>query len=384
MAVSFRVFLLPLCAWAAMAADVRVVDQVIAKVNGDIVTTSEITRIRGEVDAGLRQQGLSGQQLESTLKEREPNLLRDRIDNLLLVQVAKESSISVESDVTKQLAEMQRQAKITDLDEFQNWVTRQSGRTFEDYRQEMRDTLMTQRLLQQEIGPKVSVPRAELQKYYDEHKDAFVREDRVFLSLILVRTEGKAESELPVLEKKAKDLVERARQGERFGELARDNSDDTATVGDNGQLPPLPRAEVDPQIAEIVFKQDKGYVTDPIRRPHGWLILRVDEKHSAGLASFEEVENEIMGKLFEPRFQAAIRPYLTDLRMQAFLEIREGFIDTGAAPDKDTAWKEPAQLKPETVTKEEVSAEVRRRRLLWMVPMPGTQTGRDASTSSSN
>ncbi len=94
--------------------------------------------------------------------------------------------------------------------------------TFEDFRQQMRDRFMTQRLLGQEVGSKVSVPRAEAAKYYEEHKDEFMREERVFLSEILVSTAGKDAKEIPALEKKAKDLVERARKGERFGDLARD------------------------------------------------------------------------------------------------------------------------------------------------------------------
>jgi hypothetical protein len=128
------------------------------------------------------------------------------------------------------------------------------------------------------------------------------------------------------------------------------------------------------QIEDIVFAQDRGFVTDPIRVTNGFLILRIEEKHKAGQASFEEVENEIIEKLYMGRFQPQVREYLTKLRYEAFLEIKPGFVDTGAAPGKNTAWTDPAQLKPETVTKEEVAAQTRRRRLLWMVPIPGTQT----------
>jgi hypothetical protein len=74
-----------------------------------------------------------------------------------------------------------------------------------------------------------------------------------------------------------------------------------------------------------------------------------------------------------PRMQPAVRTYLTKLRQDAFLEIRVGYVDTGAAPGKDTSWKDPAKLVPATVTKQEVISRIRRRRLLWMVPVPGTK-----------
>jgi hypothetical protein len=125
-----------------------------------------------------------------------------------------------------------------------------------------------------------------------------------------------------------------------------------------------------------VWEQTRGFVTDPIRRtkPDGFLILRVDERYKAGQASLEEVENEIRERLYMPKFQPGVRKLLTDLRTDAFLELKPGYVDTGAAPGKDTAWTDPAQLKPETITKEEVANRVRRRRLFWMIPIPGTST----------
>jgi hypothetical protein len=104
------------------------------------------------------------------------------------------------------------------------------------------------------------------------------------------------------------------------------------------------------------------------------VILRVADKVSPGLQPLAVVENEIMNKLYGPRFQPAIRTYLTKLRTEAFLEIREGFVDSGAVPGKDTSWKDPAELKPETISKEEVAQQTRRKRLLWLIPIPGTKT----------
>jgi hypothetical protein len=115
-------------------------------------------------------------------------------------------------------------------------------------------------------------------------------------------------------------------------------------------------------------------VTDPIKQPNGWLILKVEERSQAGLQPFELVEGEIMEKLYMPRMQPAVRTYLTKLRQEAFLEIRAGYLDSGAAPGKDTSWKDPAKLVPATVTKEEVARQIHRKRLLWMVPIPGTKS----------
>ena len=132
-----------------------------------------------------------------------------------------------------------------------------------------------------------------------------------------------------------------------------------------------------------MWTKPKGYVTDPIRFDNGFQIYRVEDHVKSGQADLADVENEIMEKLYAPRMQPAVRKFLTDLRLTAFLEIKQDYVDTGAAPGKNTAWVDPATLKPETVTKEEVAARKRKKKLLWAVPIPGTTASDKKGTSSS-
>jgi peptidyl-prolyl cis-trans isomerase SurA len=167
-------------------------------------------------------------------------------------------------------------------------------------------------------------------------------------------------------EKKAKDLADRARKGEKFADLARQYSD-APTATSDGQLGSFKKGELRKEIEDVVFKQNKGYVSDPVRVPNGFEILRIEEHYAAGQASFDEVETEINAKLAEPRMQPKVREYLTQLRENAFLQIKPGYVDSGAAPGVDTSWKDPTQLKPETTTKEAVAAS-RRKKLLGVIP----------------
>ncbi|MEJ7608623.1 MAG: peptidylprolyl isomerase [Bryobacteraceae bacterium] len=369
----------------ASPAEIGVVEEIVAKVNGDIITRSEIERNRRMIEAELKQRGVTGPALDTGIVEREKDVLRERIDQLLLVQKGKELSINVDPDVSKYIAELQLQSKVADPEKFQAFVREQTGQNYEDFKSEVKNNYLTQRVIRQEVGGRVNVPRAELEKYYNEHKGDFLRQDRIFLREILISTEGKDAAGIAAAEKKAKDLATRARKGEKFGDLARQNSDAT-TKEQMGDLGSFTRGQLNKQIEDTVFNAERGFVTDPIRAPNGFVILKVEEKHKAGQALFEEVESEVMEKLYMPKFQPQIREYLTRLRQEAFLEIKPEHIDSGAAPGKVTAWTDPAQLKPETVTKEEVAAQTRRRRLLWMVPLPGTSTTTKpkAGVSSSN
>jgi len=354
--------------------EVKVVEQIVAKINNEIITQGELERTHRQVEAELKRQGVSGERLQQALKEAEKDLLRDRIDHLLLVQRGKDLNVNVDGEVSKYLADLQLQFKISDPDQFQQFVREQTGMPYEDFRQQTRDGIVTRRVIQQEVGSKISIPRTEVRKYYDEHKNEFVREEQVFLREIFVSTEGKDAAGVAAAEKKAKDLVERARKKENFATMARDNSD-AATAQSLGELGAFKRGELRKEIEDLVFKQERGYVTDPLRQPNGFLILRVEERYEAGLQPFGAVENEVMERLYTPRMQPAVRTYLTRLRQDAFLEIRAGFLDSGAAPGKDTAWRDPAKFTPQTVTKEEVAAMPRQRRLLWLVPIPSGTGG---------
>jgi peptidyl-prolyl cis-trans isomerase SurA len=357
---------------AAAAADVRTVEEIVAKVNNDIITHGELTRTRMEIESELRLQGLNGAKLNQALQEKSADALRDQIDQLLLVQKAKDLNINVDSEISKRLAAMQVQSKIVDEDKFHDFIREQMGMPFEDFKQQAKNQILTQRVISEEVGSHIAIPESEKRKYYDEHKGDFVRDEQVFLRQIVISTEGKTPDQVAAAERKAKDLVARARKGEKFADLAATNSDDLETARVGGELPGYKRDQLTKALADIVFKQKKGYVTDPIRGPSGFAIFQIMDRYEKGQATYEEVENEINERMIMPQMSAKVRAYLTKLRLEAFLEIKPGYVDSGAAPGKDTSWKDVAQLKPQTVTKEEVAAHRRRKRLFFAIPIPGT------------
>ena len=371
--------LLALGAGCVLAGDLAVVEEIVAKCNGDIITRGDLDRARRELIEGLREAGVAGPALEDQLAQREKNILRDRIDQLLLVLKAKDLTITVDSDVTKQMAQLQSESKIAEPEKFQQYIKDQSGMPFEDFKQEMKNRLLTQRVIRQEVTDHMSVKHEEMEKYYNEHKTEFVREERIFLQEILISTEGKDAAGVAAAEKKAKDLVARARKGERFPEMARDNSDAVTAKG-LGELPPFKKGELSKNLEDMVWSQPKGYITDPIKSGNGFLILRVEDHTKPGQAELSEVENEVTERILAPRMDTAVREYLTKLRKEAFLEIKAEYIDTGAAPGQDTSWVDPAQLKPETVKKEDVASKPKHKKLLWAVPIPGTTTKGSSSS----
>src|SRR6266849_10327170 len=364
--MSFRPLLifLAVCATVA-AAEVQVIEQIVAKVNGDIITRGELEHSRQLLEMQLRAEKTPPDKIQQILKEKEAEALKDQIDNLLLVQKGKELNINVDPEVTRELADIQIQNKISDPDKFRAWVQEQSGMSYEDLKQQMKNRNLQQRVMRQEVGGRITLSKAELQKYYDEHKSEFVRQEEIFLREILISSVGKTPEQVAAAEKRAKDILARAKKGEKFPELARDTSD-AESAKNFGEIGWFKKADVNPSL-QFLFKEKKGFITDVIKTDNGFVIFKLEERHEEGLAPFEEVENEIMERLYIPRMQPKLKEDLTKLREQALLEIRAGYVDSAAAPGKDTAWKDPAQLKPETTTKEEVAAR-RRKRLRGIIP----------------
>jgi parvulin-like peptidyl-prolyl isomerase len=370
-----------LCASFCRAADVQTVDEIIAKVNGDIVSRNELERTAKEMVAELRAQNISGQRLETEFNNREKDILRNKIDSLLLVQRGKELNIDVTSELNKYLADLQRRSTIADPEKFREYIHQQTGMSWEDFQSEAKSNIVTRRVISEEVTRNVSVSSAEVQAYYEAHKKDFIREERVYLQEILVSTDGKDAAGVAAAEKKAKDLAARASKGERFPELARDNSDST-TAQQGGDLGGYKRGELRKELEDAVWNLPKGAVTQPLKVPSGFLILKIMQHTKEGQAELADVQPQIEEILYEPKMEPKIRAYLTGLRKTAFLEIKDGYVDSGACPGCDTRWKDVAVLRPETTTKREVSERVRHKRLLFIIPIPGTQqtvTGKSSS-----
>jgi peptidyl-prolyl cis-trans isomerase SurA len=321
----------------ADSPDVKVVEEIVAKVNGSIISRGELEKNAPTVDT-----------------------LRDKIDALLLVARANELNIKVDADINRRFAQLQTESGIADPDKFHRWVFERFGISFEDLRQQQTDLELIRRVISQEVGAHINIPKEEIQDYYDWHKADFVRQEQVFLREILISAGDGSPAALAAAEKTARDLVTRARKGEKFPELARRYSD-AETAKADGELGAFKKGDLVKPLEDVVFLANKGYVSDPIRIHAGFEILKVDEHYAAGQASLEDVKDEIMDRLYTPRLQPELRKYLTRLREDAFIQIRDGFVDSAAAPGKDTSWKDPAMLKPETTTKEEVAAHSRKR-----------------------
>jgi peptidyl-prolyl cis-trans isomerase SurA len=308
------------------AANARTVEEIIARVNNEIITRSELdkARLAAEEDAKQECQGkCTSEQLRADIEDRQKNTLRDLIDQSLLVQRGKDMGVNVEPDVIKKLDQLRQQNKIDSMEDLEKAVSAQ-GQNWEDFKNNIRNGILTQRVIGSEVGSHITIGKEEVAKYYEEHKKEFVRPEQVALREIEVSTEGKKDSELPDLKKKAETALKRVKDGEDFGEIAKRFSD-SSTAKQGGFLGVYKRGELSKQLEEIVFKMKKNDLTDVMDTKQGYLVLQVLERYEEGEQPLNKVENEIMDHLYSQRMEPALRQYLKTLREQSYVVIKPGY-----------------------------------------------------------
>src|SRR6266852_2332941 len=306
----------------------RTVEEIIARVNNEIITRSEYEKSRNSAEEDAQQdcQGkCTPEQLKAEIEQRQKTSLRDLIDQSLLVQRAKDMGVSVEPELIKRLDAIRTQNKIESMEELEKAVTSQ-GLNWEDFKNNIRSTLLTQRVISSEVGSHITISDEEISKYYEAHKKEYVRPEQVALREIEVSTQGKKPEEIPDLKKKAETALKRVKDGEDFGEIAKRFSDGS-TKSQGGFLGVYKRGELSKELEDVVFKMKRNDLTDIMETKQGLLILQVLEHYDEGEQSLAKVKNEIMDKLYGERMEPAMREYLKTLREQSYVVIKPGFQD---------------------------------------------------------
>ena len=245
------------------------------------------------------------------------NALKELIDQSLLVQRGKDMGLNVETDVIKRLDSIRIQNNLTSMEDLEKAVT-SHGINWEDFKDNIRKSILTQKVISQEVGSHVNISKEDVQKYYDEHKSEFVRPEQVALREIEVSTEGKKDSELPELKKKAETALKRVKDGEDFGEIAKRFSDGS-TAKQGGFLGVYKRGELSKELEDTVFKMKKNDLTDVLDTKQGYLVLQVLEHYDEGPTVAEQSRERNHGQdvLFAHGAQAqgiSQNPARTELR----------------------------------------------------------------------
>jgi|ERR1035441_1638202 peptidyl-prolyl cis-trans isomerase SurA len=308
---------------APQARAAHVVERIIARVNGEIITQRQFEKKKADLRADLSQQ-YSGPELDAKVNDESKNLLRNLIDQSLMVQKAKDEDINVDTDLIKRLDQMRQQSKQATIEDLQK-AAEETGINWEDFKEQIRRQLLMQEVISRNVGSRLVITREEMRKYYEQNKDDFKSEGMVHLAEILISNTKYKPDEA---EKRAKAAVAELKGGAKFSAMVKKYSDDPS-ADQGGDIGLQKMGVAAPAINAAISKLDTNENTDAIPIKSGYLILRLLERFSPGVPKFEEVESRVNETLYSQRMEPKMREYLTQLRKDSYIFKAPGYIDTG-------------------------------------------------------
>jgi peptidyl-prolyl cis-trans isomerase SurA len=303
---------------AIVSAD-TVVEEIVARVNNSIITRTQYQREEKQLSDEAQQQDPA--HAADIVAHGRRDVLRGLIDRQLLLEKGKELGITADAEVVKRLDEIRKQMKLDSMDELEK-AAQSQGLSFEDFKQNLKTDIITQEVIKREVAPRINVSNQELRKFYDLHKQDFAQAEQIQLSEILVSTDQAGEDEQKLAAAKAKAAD--------FSDLAKKESQDPSGA-QGGDLGLFPRGKLAKQLEDVTFAMKKGDVTDVIRTRQGFVILKVTDHIPAGVPSFADAQDRVRDQMYMQRMQPKMREYLTKLREEAFIDIKPGYVDTGAS-----------------------------------------------------
>jgi peptidyl-prolyl cis-trans isomerase SurA len=304
----------------------KLVGRIIARVNGDIVTNWQYDREEKKLRESLAEQ-YSGAELDAKYNAQSKDLLRDLIDQDLMVQKAKDEDINVDTDVVKRLDDIRKSMHLETQADLQATVEKE-GILWEDFEDNIRRHLLMSQLIGRDVGSRIIISREDARKYYDAHRDEFNFPQGVQLADILVSSKDRTPEDA---QKRAEAALAELKGGAKWEDVVTKYSDDQQTSANGGDLGFFKKGTLAPELAAAIQKVDVGDTTGVLKTQYGYMILKVTNRSQQGVASFVDVEQKIDEILYNQKMQPALREYLTTLRRQSYITIAPGYVDTGAA-----------------------------------------------------
>jgi peptidyl-prolyl cis-trans isomerase SurA len=356
----------------------QTVEEIITRVNNQIITRSEFERSKDQLRDEVKAQ--TGKDPDKLYADREKDILRDLVDQQLLLDKGKDLGITGDTELIKDLDKMRKDMKLDSMEDLEKEAVKQ-GISWEDFKQGKKNQIITQKVIGEEVSSHLAVSKDEIQAFYDAHKSEMEQPEYIRLSEILVAPKTAASSPAPApgaasatapaaaapaadssaapaaatpdaapgsdeaakqaadaaalsaAEAKADDLLKQIHGGAAFEDIAKKNSDGPSAA-DGGSLGTFERGKLAKAIEDKTFALKAGEVTDVIQTKQGYVILKVVEHQQAGIPPLKDVLPRIQDALYYEKLQPALRAYLTKLREDAYIKYADGYVDTGMSPNQ--------------------------------------------------
>ena len=319
-----KIYLIMIAAILAIAVSVpaagEVVDRIVAIVNDDVITLSELNETFDPYQKKI-EASLTGQEKERMLTEGKTTILKPLIDSKLIEQEAKKSGLTVKDDEVMGFVKEVLKGRNMQMSELIQALNK-DGLTFEGYKQELREQMMRQRLIRKEIRSKIVITDDEIGDYYRQHRDEYEGKEAVRLKQILIPVPAMADD---LLRKRAREVAEgalkRIKGGESFDTVAVQFAQGSAGAA-GGDIGFVEKGSMLPEVEKEALSLEIGAVSSVIETPQGFYIIQVVDKRGAGLKPITEVRHEIRMKLEDEKAAKRFETWIAELRAKSLVEVK--------------------------------------------------------------
>jgi parvulin-like peptidyl-prolyl isomerase len=307
----------------------QVVEQVLVKVNGDIITKSDLEE--RQITA-LRQRNLNpevlknDEQLKKVLAEVTPQLLVNAIDEMLLLQLGREKGLRLSDEqFNRWLSAMRKDQNLEDDKRFED-ALKQEGMTLSDVRRNVERQFLLSEVQRDEFGGKLQITEEEARQYYLVHQNEFIEPATVTLREILIEVPTVNQQGRPAINvgqddaaaKKAEEVRARLTAGEDFAKVAAEVSS-SASKANGGLIGPIAIAELSQELQKLLEKMKPAEMTPVTRTSRGYQILKLETTKQSGLRSFDSVRDLVADRVYQERSRGEMRKFLDRVRRQAII-----------------------------------------------------------------
>ncbi len=302
-------------------ADRQLLDQVVAIVNDDPITQSELDGVMRPVYEDYKSQ-YSGQALMEAMVDAKRKILNQLIEDKLVYQEAIAQKIEPnEAEVEGMLGDFKKKFK-SDMD-MEDALSKE-GMSFQALRERLERQSVIRHLQDMEVRAKVVVSPLEVEEFYAQHADEFSSEGTVRVRSLTVKKSEEAR-EKGLTDETAKNKIEKLKKrisdGEDFGVIAQDSSEDTsAKMGGLSEW--IRPGEMIPEINQVIFSLKPGQISDVIETPMGYHIFRLEEKKEKFRKTLEEAKPLIYDRLFREKSMKRFQEWINSLKRNAYISIR--------------------------------------------------------------
>jgi peptidyl-prolyl cis-trans isomerase SurA len=305
-----------LLAWSWNAPAQQVVDRIVAQVNSDIITLSDLNREMADVRRDLETR-YTGAQLDAELKKAREQVLDELIRQKLLLQKATELGFgaNVDIQVSAYLERIRKENNLKDMQELEQALGQQ-GYTMAGYREYLRKQIIIQGLVQEFVGSRITLLSEEIERYYRDHQADFSTPEEVTLSEIVIPA-AENDSEAAA---RAEEIHKRLAQGESFTALASQYSKGP-TASKGGSIGSYVTSKLAAEIVKAIANVKEGEVTPVLKSNPGYVIIRVDSRKPSITRPLDEVREEIKNRMWQQKFQPEYDRFVAQLKEEAYIQI---------------------------------------------------------------